>query len=42
MLIVTHITQCDTQYVNAARDILVLFVAQCTLIKKHRNGLWLN
>ena len=42
MLIVTHITQCDTQYVNAARDVLVFFVAQCTLIIKHRNGLWLN
>ena len=42
MLRVTHITQCDTQYVNATRDILVLFVAQCTLTKKHRNGLWLD
>ena len=42
ILIVAHITQCDTQYADAACDILVLFVAQCTLIKKHRNGLWLN
>ena len=45
MLKVTHITPCDMQYVKAACDISVLFVAQCTLVKKkkkQRNGLWLN
>ena len=43
LLKVTHITPCDMQYVKAACDIPVLFVAQCTLVKKKQhNGLWLR
>ena len=34
MLILTHFTQCDIQYANAACDILELFVVQCSLVKK--------